>query len=81
MVFRLLFIVALSGFQVPSEAFRLGRTRVFIRAGQISLLQGILNETSADKGASILGRLHEALANRHTAKDAAEKAQVSGTRP
>ncbi|CAN0535439.1 unnamed protein product, partial [Scytosiphon promiscuus] len=33
--------------QVPSEAFRLGRTRVFFRAGQISILQEILNETSA----------------------------------
>lgn len=62
---------------MPSEAFRLGRTRVFFRAGQISILQEILNDTSAARGPAILGRLQEALANRHTAKGAAEEAQVS----
>ncbi|CAM9169756.1 unnamed protein product [Laminaria digitata] len=66
-------------FEVPSEAFRLGRTRVFFRAGQISILQEILNETSADRGPVILGRLQEALANRHTAKGAAEEAQFAVT--
>eukprot|EP00953_Heterococcus_sp_UTEX-ZZ885_P008569 5132-Heterococcus_DN1.PRE.2 len=29
-------------FEVPSEAFRLGKTRVFFRAGQISTLEKIL---------------------------------------
>ena len=63
-------------FQVPSEVFRLGRTRVFFRAGQISTLQKILNETGPEKGPWIFGRLQEALANRHKAKAAAEQAQV-----
>lgn len=62
--------------QVPSEAYRLGRTRVFFRAGQISTLQRILNETTPDKAPWIFGRLQEALANRHKAKAAAEEAQV-----
>lgn len=66
--------------QVPSDAFRLGRKRVFFRAGQISVLQEILNKTRADRGPMILGRLQEALANLHTAKGAAEEAQVSRTR-
>ncbi|CAM9718264.1 unnamed protein product, partial [Hapterophycus canaliculatus] len=50
--------------QVPSEAFRLGKTRVFFRAGQISTLQRILNETPPEKGPWIFERLQEALANR-----------------
>ena len=79
-LFARLRVTALFVFQVPSEAFRLGRTRVFFRAGQISILQEILNETNADKGPVILGRLQEALANRHTAKGAAEEAQVSAIR-
>lgn len=54
----------------------MGRTRVFFRAGQISTLQKILNETSADKGPWIFERLQEALANRHKAKAAADEAQV-----
>ncbi|CAM9989909.1 unnamed protein product, partial [Laminaria digitata] len=58
-------------FEVPSEAFRLGRTRVFFRAGQISTLQKILNETPPEKGPWIFGRLQEALANRQKAKAAA----------
>ena len=62
--------------QVPSEVFRLGRTRVFFRAGQISTLQKILNETGPEKGPWIFERLQEALANRHKAKAAAEEAQV-----
>ena len=61
---------------MPSEAFRLGRTRVFFRAGQISTLQKILNETSADRAPWIFGRLQEALENRRQAKAAAEEAQV-----
>lgn len=65
--------------QVPSEVFRLGRTRVFFRAGQISTLQKILNETGPEKGPWIFGRLQEALANRHKAKAAAEEAQVRCT--
>lgn len=56
--------------------FRLGRTRVFFRAGQISTLQKILNETGPEKGPWIFGRLQEALANRHKAKAAAEEAKV-----
>ena len=62
--------------QVPSEVFRLGRTRVFFRAGQISTLQKILNETGPEKGPWIFERLQEALANRHKAKAAAEEAKV-----
>lgn len=62
--------------QVPPEAFRLGRTRVFFRAGQISTLQKILNETSAEKGPWIFERLQEALENRRKAKAAAEEARV-----
>ncbi|CAN0342915.1 unnamed protein product, partial [Ectocarpus sp. 12 AP-2014] len=63
-------------FEVPSEVFRLGRTRVFFRAGQISTLQKILNETGPEKAPWIFERLQEALANRHKAKAAAEEAQV-----
>ncbi|CAM9971674.1 unnamed protein product [Pylaiella littoralis] len=64
-------------FEVPSEAFRLGNTRVFFRAGQISTLQKILNETGPDKAPWILERLKEALAGRQEAKAAAEEAQVA----
>lgn len=68
-------------FQVSSEVFRLGRTRVFFRAGQISTLQKILNETTCDKGPWILERLQQALVNRHQAKAAAEEAQVLEVEP
>lgn len=63
--------------QVPPESYRLGKTRVFFRAGQISTLQKILNETGPDKAPWILSRLKEALANRQQAKAAAESARVS----
>lgn len=62
--------------QVPSETFRLGRTRVFFRAGQISTLQRILNETPPEKGPWILKRLQEALDTRLEAKAAAGEANV-----
>ncbi|CAM9301743.1 unnamed protein product, partial [Scytosiphon promiscuus] len=62
-------------FEVPSEAFRLGKTRVFFRAGQISTLQRILNETPPEKGPWIFERLQEALANRQKAKAAAGDAR------
>ncbi|CAM9627587.1 unnamed protein product, partial [Sphacelaria rigidula] len=58
-------------FEVPPESYRLGRTRVFFRAGQISTLQKILNETGPEKAPWILSRLKEALANRQAAKAAA----------
>eukprot|EP00904_Undaria_pinnatifida_P007215 jgi/Undpi1/3623/HiC_scaffold_16.g06993.m1 len=64
-------------FEVPSEAFRLGRTRVFFRAGQISTLQKILNETPAEKGPWIFERLQVALANRQKAKAAAGEAKAA----
>ncbi|CAM9886122.1 unnamed protein product, partial [Ectocarpus sp. 12 AP-2014] len=64
-------------FEVPSEAFRLGRTRVFFRAGQISTLQKILNETPAEKGPWIFERLQEALANRQKAKASAGEAKAA----
>ncbi|CAN0252584.1 unnamed protein product, partial [Ectocarpus fasciculatus] len=64
-------------FEVPSEVFRLGRTRVFFRAGQISTLQKILNETGPEKGPWIFERLQQALANRHKAKEAATAAQAA----
>ncbi|CAN0287711.1 unnamed protein product, partial [Ectocarpus sp. 8 AP-2014] len=62
-------------FEVPSEVFRLGRTRVFFRAGQISTLQKILNETRPEKGPWIFDRLQQAMANRHKAKKAAKEAK------
>lgn len=49
---------------------------MFFKAGQILALQRILNETRAGKGAWVLQRLEEALANRHKANAAAEEAQV-----
>ncbi|CAM9144262.1 unnamed protein product [Ectocarpus sp. 12 AP-2014] len=64
-------------FEVPSEVFRLGRTRVFFRAGQISTLQKILNETGPEKGPWIFDRLQQALANRHKAKEAAKEAKAA----
>eukprot|EP00752_Nemacystus_decipiens_P009380 g8383.t1 len=64
-------------FEVPSESFRLGKTRVFFRAGQISTLQKILNETPAEKGPWIFERLQVALANRQKAKAAAGEAKVA----
>ncbi|CAM9142326.1 unnamed protein product [Ectocarpus sp. 6 AP-2014] len=64
-------------FEVPSEVFRLGRTRVFFRAGQISTLQKILNETGPEKGPWIFDRLQQALANRHKAKKAAKEAEAA----
>ncbi|CBJ30507.1 conserved unknown protein [Ectocarpus siliculosus] len=64
-------------FEVPSEVFRLGRTRVFFRAGQISTLQKILNETGPEKGPWIFDRLQQALANRHKAKKAAKEAKAA----
>lgn len=63
--------------QVPSEAFRLGATRVFFRAGQISVLHKILNETPTDKIPWVLSRLRLALANRRMARIAAEEAEVT----
>ena len=54
----------------------MGRTRVFFRAGQISTLQKILNETPAEKGPWIFERLQVALANRQKAKAAAGEAKV-----
>ena len=49
---------------------------MFFRAGQISTLQKILNETGPEKGPWIFERLQQALANRHKAKEAATEAQV-----
>ncbi len=69
-------LVSTGSFQVPSDAFRLGKTRVFFRAGQISTLQKILNETPPEKGPWIFERLQEALANRQKAKAAAGEAKV-----
>ncbi|CAM9530215.1 unnamed protein product, partial [Hapterophycus canaliculatus] len=64
-------------FDVPSEAFRLGAKRVFFRAGQISVLQKILNETPADKLPWVMSRLRLALANRRMAVIATEEAEDS----
>ncbi|CAB1114761.1 unnamed protein product [Ectocarpus sp. CCAP 1310/34] len=64
-------------FEVPSEAFRLGKTRVFFRAGQISTLQKILNETPAEKSPWIFERLQEALANRQKAKASSGEAKAA----
>lgn len=57
----------------------MGRTRVFFKAGEISMVQKILNETGPDKAPWIFRRLQEALENRHKAKAAAEEAQVGGS--
>lgn len=54
----------------------MGKTRVFFRAGQISTVQAILNETPPDKAPWILSRLKEALANRQKAKASAGEAKV-----
>lgn len=62
--------------QIPPEVFRLGKTRVFFKAGQILALQKILNEARVDKGAWVLQRLEDALGNRRKANAAAEEAQV-----
>jgi myosin heavy subunit len=37
-----LIAAVLWAFEVPSDAFKLGRTRVFFRAGQISAVESIL---------------------------------------
>lgn len=73
---RCTFVLDFHVLQVPGESYRLGKTRVFFRAGQISTLQRILNETGPEKAPWILSRLKEALANRQKAKAAAEEAQV-----
>lgn len=62
--------------QIPSEAFRLGRTRVFFKAGQISMLEKILNDKNSENAPWIFERLQGALANRSKAKATAEEAQV-----
>eukprot|EP00752_Nemacystus_decipiens_P008749 g7810.t1 len=64
-------------FEVPSEMFRLGRTRVFFRAGQISTLQKILNETGPENRPWVFRRLQEALTHRRKAAAAAEGAQAA----
>lgn len=54
----------------------MGAKRVFFRAGQISVLQKILNETPADKLPWVMSRLRLALANRRMAVIATEEAEV-----
>ena len=54
---------------------------MFFKAGQISIVQKILNETGPDKAPWIFQRLQEALANRQKAKAAAEESQVRVPRP
>lgn len=63
---------------MPSESFRLGRTRVFFKAGEIATVQKILNDTGPEKAPWILARLKEALRNRQRAKEVAAEAQVRG---
>lgn len=64
-------------FDVPSETFRLGKTRVFFRAGQISTLERILKDKSEGRGEWILSRLNEALALRKAAKVKSEAAALA----
>lgn len=62
--------------KVPSDAFRLGSKRVFFKAGQISVLHKILNETPPERRPWVASRLKLALANRKMARLAAEEAEV-----
>jgi ABC-type oligopeptide transport system ATPase subunit len=64
----------LYAYDIPSEAYRLGRTRVFFKAGQISTLERILRDTSKEQGERIVARLKKALADRVAAAKAAEGA-------
>ncbi|KAG5175947.1 P-loop containing nucleoside triphosphate hydrolase protein [Tribonema minus] len=72
---QVLISAVLWAFDVPSAAFRLGRTRVFFRAGQISALEGILKNGSAERGDWIVQRLKKALEDRKVAKAHAAEAQ------
>lgn len=49
---------------------------MFFKAGQISTLQKILNETPPEKGPWVFERLQQALANRQRAKATAAEANV-----
>lgn len=60
-------------FEVSPEAYRLGRTRVFFRSGQISTVQGILQTDMSTKHEWLAGRLQEAMAARTAGTAAAEE--------
>mmetsp|Transcript_9767 Transcript_9767/g.14692 ORF Transcript_9767/g.14692 Transcript_9767/m.14692 type:complete len:1438 (-) Transcript_9767:159-4472(-) len=62
-------------FDIPGDAFRLGKTRVFFKAGQISTLEGILKSASAEKSAYIIKRLRQAREDREKAKSEANEAE------
>ncbi len=61
----------LFAYEIPSEQFRLGRSRVFFKAGQISTLEKILRDTSSANMGKVLKRLKIALENRKKAAKAA----------
>ncbi len=63
----------LFAYEIPCEQFRLGRSRVFFKAGQISTLEKILRDASSQNMDKVLARLKIALENRKkAAKSAAE---------
>ncbi len=61
----------LFAYEIPSEQFRLGRSRVFFKAGQISTLEKILRDASSTNMGKVLKRLKIALENRKKAAKAA----------
>ncbi|CAM9653889.1 unnamed protein product, partial [Chrysoparadoxa australica] len=67
-------------FEVPDDAFRLGKTRVFFKAGQIATLESILQAASEGRGEWIMERLEIAHANYKKAQAlaAAASADIAG---
>ena len=52
-------------FEIPADAFQLGRTRVFFKAGEISRVEAILRvDLSGEAGVEIDQRMREALDRR-----------------
>lgn len=64
-------------FEVPAEAYQLGRTRVFFKAGEISRVEAILRtDLSGEAGVEIDARMREALDRRRQALEAVDAVQV-----
>ncbi len=60
----------LFAYEISCEQFRLGRSRVFFKAGQISTLEKILRDASSKNMGKVLKRLKIALENRKKAAKA-----------
>jgi myosin heavy subunit len=58
----------LHALDIPDEAYELGKTRIFFRAGQLETVDRILSTDFADDKDMIMGRLRAALAMREQAK-------------